>query len=394
MARILKHAVLLRPKQVRLEECLGLRLAVDLYAREPHPRFDNSAVDGYALSGSELASHAGAPMKFRVSGEVKAGDFPAMSLRPGCAMRIFTGAPVPRGTFAVVMQEDVERRNGHIVLQKKGFEPRENIRRSGEDFKAGKRILAKGTLLEPPHLALAAAVGCRSLRVGPQPEVSILATGNELSGDKGRPRRGKIRDSNSILLQSLAAKLEAHPTCMAPCRDSLRELIPAIRTGLASHVFLISGGVSVGKYDLVREALKREGVREIFWKVDIKPGKPLFFGKRRHTLVFGLPGNPVSVFVTFEEFVKPALLMLQGKKQEEELVPGRMDARFENGSRLHFVRVRCNSAKGGLRVVPLKGQGSHMLGSLAASNGLLKVRPYACLRKGQRVWVKLTGEVA
>ena len=178
---------------------------------------------------------------------------------------------------------------------------------------------------------------------------------------------------------------------MQPVGDNRVKIRLSIQKGLANDILLISGGVSVGTYDFVKEILRKEGVREIFWKVNIKPGKPIFFGRKNRTLVFGLPGNPVSVFVTFEEFVKPAISKMMGKnyEREKEKVEGHLTKPFQNGSRLHFVRVRWVKGKKFCKVTPLKGQGSHMIGSLAASNGILKVEPNRLLRENERVSVKI-----
>jgi len=165
-----------------------------------------------------------------------------------------------------------------------------------------------------------------------------------------------------------------------------------VKISLKANLFLISGGVSVGKYDFVKEALQKEGVQGIFWKVNIKPGKPLFFGKKRETLIFGLPGNPVSVFVTFEEFVKPALFKMRRQPFLREEVKGRLTHSFRNGHRLHFVRVRCARTERGYAITPLGGQGSHMIGSLAWANALLRVGPNTLLKKNQSVSVELLGE--
>jgi molybdopterin molybdotransferase len=385
--RILQHSLRPKAKSLSLKDCLGLLVAGDLLAPEPFPGFDNSAVDGYAVSvGPDGAKEEEIRLKLR--GEVPAGAYFRGRLKPGEAVQIFTGAPVPRGTQSVVMQENTQRVNGSVLLFKT---PRlgENIRFRGEDFQRGRVLVRKGTVLGPTQLSLLAAVGYKKIPAYPPLKVALFCTGNELlrQGEKAKP--GKIRDSNTILLEGLVKRAGAVPIIL-PCVGDQRQAIQRlIREGLGADVLLISGGVSVGKYDFVKEALRREGVKEIFWKVDIKPGKPLFFGKKGRTLVFGLPGNPVSVFVTFEEFVKPALLRTQGRKKlSEGWVEGRLTEGFKNGPRYHFIRVRCVSRKGGYAVTPLKGQGSHMIGSLASANALLRVEPYATLKRNQEVSVR------
>lgn len=386
---ILRHARSLKPKTLSLTECLGLTLAKDLQSPEPFPSFDNSAVDGYAVALKEEKTKE--QIKLKVQGEIRAGEHLRKSLKPGRAVRIFTGAPIPPGTQAVVMQEHTERVNGSILLHKSPS-PGDNIRYRGEDFLKGRVLARKGTTLGPAHLAVLTAVGYKKAAVYPAPTVGILATGSELLGKGEKLRPGKIRDSNSVLLESLVKQAGGIPSPLKMVGDEPKEILSCVRRGLKNDLLVISGGVSVGKYDFVKEALRREGVKEIFWKVDIKPGKPLFFGRKGGMLVFGLPGNPVSVFVTFEEFVKPALLQMRcQRKKAPAPVSGYLTERFKNGSRLHFVRVRCLPKKGKLAVIPLKGQGSHMIGELASANGLLRVEPDALLKRNERVFVKLIG---
>lgn len=385
--KVLEHSFPLKSRRLRFWESLGLVASRDLISHEPFPSFDNSAVDGYAISS--LSDKKG-QMALEVQGEIRAGECFRGILRPGCAVRIFTGAQVPRGAQAVVMQEDTERVNGHVFLLKRPS-AKENVRFAGEDVQKGEVIVWRSTLLNASHLAVLAAVGYEKVPVFPPPKIAILATGSELlkAGKKLKP--GKVRDCNSILLQALVEKDGGIPNLLPTVGDNLAKIRVLVRKGLRNDILLIAGGVSVGKYDFVREVLKKEGVREIFWKVDIKPGKPIFFGIKNQTLVFGLPGNPVSVFVTFQEFVRPAIFKMMGKNDHTggEQVEGYLTKPFQNGSRLHFVRVHCVRGRKGYLVTPLKGQGSHMIGSLAASNGILKVEPNRLLRKNERLSVKI-----
>ena len=385
--KIIEHSLPLKPTRVPLRESIGLVVAEDIVSREPFPRFDNSAVDGYAIS--QINDQEGV---LKIQGEVPAGTVFKGRLKPGHAVQIFTGAPLPVGTGSVVMQEHTERVNGTLRLLQIP-ELRENIRFRGEDFQKGRVLVRKGTSLQATHLALLAAVGHTQVLAQPSPQIVTLATGSELSGAEGRPRPGKIRNSNTIFLEMLVKQAGGTAFSLPPVGDDARGIRRAIRRGLQSNLFLITGGVSVGKYDFVKEALRKEGVKEIFWKVDIKPGKPLFFGKKKNTLVFGLPGNPVSVFVTFEEFVKPAILrMLKRPLAHEKWVQGHLTEGFQNGNRLHFARVRCLFQKSSYKILPLKSQGSHQLGELATANALLRVEPNAVLKKGQRVSVKMINE--
>lgn len=381
-----RHAEPLEAAPVFLADALGRVLARDVKARLEFPHFDNSAVDGFALGTVKNGQK-----EFRFRGEIPAGCVSKLRLKPGEAMAIFTGAPVPGGAGAVVMQEYAERRNGSVLIREMP-EAGENIRRRGEDFGKGERLLEKGICLGPQHAALLAALGYLKVPVLRRPEVAILSTGSELVSAGEKLKTGQIYDSNTPLLALLVRQAGAVPFALEKTRDGQAAIRQAIRQGLGRDVLIVCGGVSVGKYDFVKEALRLEGVREIFWKINIKPGKPVFFGKKGRTLVFGLPGNPVSVFVTFQEFVKPALLKMMGKKSSGSFVGGTLTAPFQNGSRPHFIRVLCRRRKGAYEVTPLKGQGSHQIGTLARANGILKINPGEKLRAGQKVDVHLIQE--
>lgn len=380
LRKVMKLAKARRAIPLPLEECLGCVLARERKSLVALPPFDNAAVDGYALGS--LGSHT-----YCVRAEIRAGDSFKGTLTKGKAAQIFTGAPVPRGTKAVVMQEYTERVNGSVKVLKNS-EKSENIRRSGEDVMRGTSLLKAGTILNPPQLALLAASGYKSAAVFSPPKVSILVTGSEITRPGGKLKSGKIFDSNSILLRSLVTQSGGVPVNVASVRDHASKIRSSIVTGLESDLMLISGGVSVGKYDRVKDILEQEGVQRIFWKVNIKPGKPLYFGKRGRCLVFGLPGNPVSVFVTFFLFVRPVLRKMLGMREVREEITGRMTTNYQNGIRRHFVRVRCEAHGKGYQVTPLKQQGSHMMVSLASANSLLEVAPRALLKRYQNVTVQ------
>lgn len=384
----MSHARLLKGIQTNLSEALGRTLAQDVKANVSFPHFDNAAVDGFAIRFNEKNQ-----TKFVFRGEIPAGQVATRSLKPGEAMAIFTGAPTPAGTDAVVMQEDTKRRNGSVLIQETrgGFQ---NIRREGEDFKSGDRLIPKGTSLEPQHIALLAALGHSKVNVIRLPRVAVMSTGSEIIFPGRKLKRGQIYDSNTPLLEAALKQTGAVPVLLPKVYDNLNSIRRAIRRGLQQDVLIVCGGVSVGKYDFVKEALRLEGVREIFWKIDIKPGKPVFFGKKGETLVFGLPGNPVSVFVTFEEFVKPALLKMMGRKTNARWIEGKVEGEYRNGKRPHFIRVQCRKSQDGLQILPLKGQGSHQIGTLAQSHGILKLEADQIITPGQRVRVKvMSGEI-
>ena len=387
LVKVLNHTDTLKVRRVPLREALGLTAAADVFSGEALPAFDNSAVDGYAI-------HLKDAKTLTLQGEVRAGACLNVALKKGHTIRVFTGAPVPQGTEAVVMQEDVEVISVREILVKKDFlRAQENIRFYGEDIQKGQRLIPQGTLLGPVHLAVLAAVGQKSVAAYSVPTVAILSTGSELIKEGARLKPGKIRDSNTILLEGLLQKAGVSCITRPAVADDPKQIRAAIREGLRADVLLVAGGVSVGKYDFVKQVLKKQGVREIFWKVNIKPGKPIFFGKKGKTLVFGLPGNPVSVFIAFQEFVKPCLFKMKGRADSGAFfIEGRMADSFQNGSRPHFVRVRWQEKNGDYWVRPLKGQGSHQIGSLAESNGVLNLEPDRFLKKGERVSVKILEE--
>lgn len=377
LKRILGATPSPRMAVVRLSESLGLVLARPITARCDLPPFDNSAVDGFAVRSQDAPQATnghGAHAALSVVGKAEAGRPFGALVRQGEAVRILTGAQVPQGADAVVMQEDAIRRNRELVIRHRPT-PGQHIRRRGEDLRNGTRILAAGTWLRPQEIGLLAAVGVGKVPVYPRPTVAILTTGDELQRPGRRLKSGHVYESNGPLLQTLVQQAGARTMDLGMGRDTLASLTRTISRGLACDLLVISGGVSVGDKDLVRNAAQRCGIRQLLWRVSIKPGMPLFIGKRRRTLVFGLPGNPVSVFVTFEEFVKPALYRLLGRGWQDPYAESAILAeglRVSRARRTHFIRVRC-SQQNQLVAEPLDGQGSHRLRSLVEADGWVRV---------------------
>ncbi len=366
---ILRAAHALGRERIAVSAARGRVLARPVRSQLDLPGFDQSAVDGYAL-GSVARTN------FTLIGRAEAGRPFGGRLRKAAAIRILTGAPVPPGTAAVVMQERT-RAAGSIVLVEATVAGGANIRRRGEDVRKGQAVLPAGTVVGPREIGLLGALGEGAVTVFRRPTVSILATGTELrrAGDRLPP--GGLYDANGPLVEALVAETGAVATKSRIVRDDEASLIRAIKNGLHSDVLILCGGVSVGDKDLVRAAAKQCGVKEIFWRVNIKPGMPLYFGRRGKTLVFGLPGNPVSVYVTFREFVMPALDRLAGRPWRdgftdrvtltEPLQPSRH-------RRVHFVRVRRDPAGSANNLVrPLSGQGSHQIHSLVRADGWVRV---------------------
>ena len=290
-------------------------------------------------------------------------------------MRILTGARVPQGAGAVIMQEHAVRKNDWLFIER-APRPGQHIRRQGEDLRRGERVLKPGTRLRPQELGLLAALGRRTVRVYRRPTVAILSTGDELQRPGTRLRPGCIYESNGMLVEALVRQAGGTAKRLGVVRDAGTALRAAVWRGLSADVLVMTGGVSVGDKDGVRQAARQAGVRQLFWKVNIKPGMPLFAGRSRRTLVFGLPGNPVSVFVTFEEFVKPALRRLMGQAWEDGYTATATlasDLRVSATRRTQFIRVFCTGENGSTMVAPLEGQGSHHLRSLVEADGWIRV---------------------
>ena len=371
LERVLKETPRPRAARIRLNDALGLVLARPVTATIDLPRFDNAAVDGYALP---LSSGAGR-LELTVVGRAEAGRPFGKRLRNGDAVRILTGAQIPRGAHAVVMQEQT-RRIGNRLLLDRAPARGQHIRRRGEDLVRGTRALSTGTLLRPQELGLLAALGQRTVSVYRRPAVATLATGDELQPPGARLKSGQIYESNSELVRALVQQAGANAKPLGVVRDAVLPLRAAIHRGLDADVLVMTGGVSVGEKDYVREAARRCGVRQLFWKVNMKPGMPLFVGRRGRTLVFGLPGNPVSVYVCFSEFVVPALARLSGRPWQDPYGEPAVlveDLPMSTTRRTHFVRVRC-SQQNQLVAEPLNGQGSHQLRSLTEADGWVRLR--------------------
>ncbi len=382
LARILQEVPPPVPEEVSLAVAVGRVSVQALTAPLDLPPFDNSAMDGYAVRAADVAgasSSAGVPL--RLLGQVAAGDCPAQEVRPGGCVRLFTGSPVPAGADAVVMQEDTK-----IAPEAPGMvtvldppKPGENIRRRGQDIASGTALLEAGAHLTAGRIGLLAATGQASLRVGRRPVVGLLATGSELREPGQTLGPGQIYESCRPALAALARSAGAIPEVFPLVADTPEATRSALAEAFAHCDAVVStGGVSVGELDFVKQALADLGGTVKFWGVDMRPGKPFAFGRRRDKLWFGLPGNPVSAQVTFLLLVRPALLRWQGARQVA--LPARPGVLVEplanQGDRPHFARVRV--ADNG-QVSSAGLQASHVLSSLAAANGLVEVPPQTTL---------------
>jgi molybdopterin molybdotransferase len=356
----------LASRRLPRSQALGYFAVEEYFARLPLPTFDNSAMDGYAVVASSCTKGA----RLRVTGEQPAGPDRRLRISPGEAVRIFTGAPVPETADAIVMQEDVTR-EGNEILVKVDVKAGEFIRRRGCDLAEGQRILAKGERLGATTIALLASQGIGDVMVGGEVKAAIVSTGDELVKPGGKLEPGQIYESNSALLRALLERCGGIVKSEAHCRDERESLMDAIKNGIKNHILIISGGVSVGEHDLVKDALHELGAPLEIWRVAIKPGKPFVFGQLNECAVFGLPGNPVSAFVTFLQFVRPAILRMMGATNLTlPQVPAKLTVDLTNDSdRAHYIRGKLEHGK----FTPVGRQESHALFGLSQSNALLRL---------------------
>ncbi|MCI0706987.1 MAG: molybdopterin molybdotransferase MoeA [Ignavibacteriae bacterium] len=371
-------------------------LAEDVVAAQDVPAFDNTSMDGYAVvSADTLRASEAAQVRLSVSGEVSAGKMYSGTLKPGEAVRIMTGAPIPIGADAVVEQEVVRASNGFVEIGTV-VQPGRNIRRKGEDVRAGTVIMHRGTFLRSAHLGVLASAGASSVQVYRTPSVAFLTTGNELVEIDSIPASGQIRNSNAYSLWGLIQEAGAEPVDIGTAKDDKHELSQKLREGLKQDVLITSGGVSVGAYDYVLKTLEELGVKQKFWKVNIKPGMPFFYGvyhdANRVVPVFGLPGNPVSTMVTFLQFVRPALQKMMGREDFEVV---RLKAKIEHdihkkATKRHFLRGIVRNEAGGLIVTTTGTQSSGALTSMAKANCFIVVpEDVTELKAGDEVGIEL-----
>jgi molybdopterin molybdotransferase len=408
--RILEKISTLEERAVPLAGALDCFAARDYFARGPLPAFDNSAMDGYAVVANSCKKGG----RLRVSGEQPAGPDRKLRVSGGDAVRIFTGATLPQGADAIVMQEDVTRDGSDISLNV-DVEAGDFVRRRGCDLAEGQMILARGERIRAATVALLASQGFANVIVGGKPNAAVISTGDEVvkPGEKLQP--GQIYDSNSALLSALLRQCGVSKTTMEHCPDDRQSLGDAIKRGMKNHVLIISGGVSVGEHDLVQETLRELGAKIEIWRVAVKPGKPFLFGRAQQSapspqsspsgrerrtqsagegsssgsdcLIFGLPGNPVSAFVTFLQFVRPAILRMMGATNLDlPQIPAKLAVDLTNdGDRPHYIRGRLEHGK----FMPIGRQESHALFGLSQANALLRVAAGQSLKPDEIVDVQI-----
>lgn len=372
LAKILDRIDVLGTERVDVLGALGRVLAEPVVSRREIPPWPNSSMDGYALRAEDTGQGAA----LTVVGRVEAGGLPSRRVGRGEAMRIFTGAPLPEGADTVVPQEDVDAQDGRIALRS-AFERAAYVRPRGEDVRVGDRVLEPGRRLTAAEVGLLATLGHAQVRVYRRPRVAILSTGNELADLGTEPGPGQIPNTNTYTLMAQVVEAGGEPVSLGVARDRLEAIEERVRAARDADVLVSSAGVSVGELDLVREALTRAGGELHLWQVSMRPGKPVTFGSVRGRPVFGLPGNPVSAMVTFELFVRPALLKMSGcLRLGRPRLRARALARIANpGGRRGYLRVELESTEGGLGARLTGEQGSAILRSMVAADGLAIIPP-------------------
>lgn len=379
-AKILATVSSLLPTNIPLADALDYFAAEDLSATIALPSFANSAMDGYAV----IAASATQGARLKVIGEQPAGRARDLRVAAGEAIRIFTGALIPEGADAVVMQEDVDR-EGDSVMIREPITAGEFVRHPGADLAVSQKILQRGDRISPAILGLLASQGLTSVKVCRRPSVAIVTTGDEIVAPGKSLKAGEIFESNGMILSALAKRRGATVALCSHVRDDFPELCVALREASKADALIISGGVSVGERDLVRSALLEIGATIDLWRVKIKPGKPFLFGKFGQSAIFGLPGNPVSSFITFLILVRPALLKMMGAK---DLDLPKSAARLEcdvvgDEHRPHYIRGRVE----GSRFAAIGRQESHALYGLTRANALLRVAAGQKITAGSEVTV-------
>lgn len=372
-------------------ESLNYVLADDIYSDYDIPPFDNSAMDGYAVIAEDLKSaFESTPVKLKVIEHIPAGHAPVKSVKPGHASRIMTGSMVPKGADAVVMLE-VTKTDGNYVEVYEPVEIGENVRKAGESVKNGQLVMSKGKLIRPQEMAMLAVLNKRMVNVVARPKVAIISTGDELVelGEELKP--GKIRECNRYGLYGQVITAGGFPIDLGICKDDASLLEEKVKEAVkVADALVTSGGVSVGDYDVVKDVISKLGEID-FWRVAMRPGKPLAFGFVNSKPIFGLPGNPVSSLVVFEIFVRAALLKMAGR---ENVFRPHIRAIAENpikgqANRVDFQRAIITQKDGKYYAKTTGSQGSGVLYSLVVANGLVTVPMGAKVKAGDEVEAEL-----
>jgi molybdopterin molybdotransferase len=385
IARVKGLGGVLETESVPLREALGRVLAHDIVSDRDYPPFDRSIRDGYAIRSAD--THPNAQLK--CIGELKAGDTPTISVSPGSCIQIMTGAPLPAGADAVVMIEHTSREGDSVKIDRAIKDGQHVVRKGSEQAVSG-IVLAAGMRIGFAEIAAAAQVGAANPVVTRKARIAVLSTGDEVVDFASEPGPFQIRNSNSVSLEAQIELLGGEPVILGNAKDSLEDLRAKISTGLEADALILSGGVSMGKYDLVEPVLREFGAEIIFDAVAIRPGKPVVFAVCKGKPVFGLPGNPVSTMVTFDLFVQPAVDILAGAEPRPlPFIEAILTATLaEKPGLTHFLPAQLNWSAETPRVSPISWQGSGDVVAMARANCLLVVPPdRETTEAGQRVRV-------
>jgi molybdopterin molybdotransferase len=375
LARIFDGVKPLPTETILLGKALGRVLAKDVFAKHDQPPFAASAMDGYAVQHEDVTT---LPATLKLIGASNAGHAFKGAVKPGTAVRILTGAPLPKGADTVVIQENTER-DGDTLRVLNETPSGKNIRRAGLDFSKGSLLVKVGTKLVARDIGLLAAGNTARIIVHRTPCIVLFTTGDELVLPGGKARPDQIYSSNSHALEAMAHTLGCEVVNLGIIRDNLAATKAAIRKGLGADVLLTTGGASVGDHDYVQEAFKACGVKIAFWKVALRPGKPFMYGRKGKTHVMGLPGNPVSALVTARLFFAPLVKALQRLPTAETIIIVRLATALPaNDERRDYIRAQISEAADGMRVVtPFSLQDSSMQRTLQSSGALILREPYA-----------------
>jgi molybdopterin molybdotransferase len=394
--RVLAEVELIDTEVVAINDADERVLREEIIAVRPIPGRDNSAVDGYAVRADDIAAaNETSPASLRVLEDLQAGRVTTTAVVPGTAIRIMTGAPVPPGADAVVPFEQTDAGTAEVAVRR-SFASGANIRRAGEDVMQGDRVLLPGSVLGAGEIGVLAMLQRATIEVSRKPTVAILATGSEVVDIAGQPATGEVVNSNSYALASLVRRYGGIPRLLGIVPDDRQATIDALRNALESDFIISSGGVSVGAYDFVREAIEGLGGQILFWRVAMKPGKPVLLARIGGRLHFGLPGNPVSCLVSFHLFVGPALRKATGCR---DVALSRLMAHLtsdlrSSGDRTTFLRVALFGQGGELMASPMARQGSGVATSMVSANGLAIMEEGAVLRRaGERIEVLVVDSI-
>ena len=379
-------------EKINILEARGRIIGEDIFSPRNIPSADNSAMDGYAVRYTEAkGTTKDKPLKLKIIEDIPAGKIALKKINNGEAARIMTGAVIPEGADSVIRQEDTLR-DGRTVIIYVSAEKGENIRFAGEDMRKGELVVKKRSPLRPAHIGMLASLGKASVNVYQRPRVAIMSTGDELVDIKTNPGPGKIVNSNSYSLAAQVLECGAMPIMLGIAKDKKTDLQKKFKSALDADVIISSGGVSVGDFDFVKNVMGEIGNAMHFWQVAMRPGKPLAFGAIEGVPLFGLPGNPVSAMVSFEQFVRPSLLKMQGHKRifRQTIKAVCADEIQKKSGFRHFIRAIVKKEKDKYVTTTTGDQGSGILKSMVNANGLIVMgKNETRIKKGTEVTVQL-----